>query len=410
MRHHRRHRCNQVSGTSRHGAETRTSINESNLRPILKTAKGVQITVYGNATINLGLGNTVLPMEVIVADIVDEFILELDIMKQFNFISVDFEKRLLKVGNEEIIFSTSTEKNNRIRLIMNEDVRIPGNTEAIVTAHLEGKPDGVDIFLVEPDASRHETPWVTLKKGKAIGICEPVTKVTKLNPGQKSADHTTLPDVLQSFKKTWDNLSEEEWKKASRFVEEEADIFAGAKITGRTSLVKHEIDTGHSKPIRQPPRRLPFAKQHEVVPMINEMLNDGVIEESKASFILRRSERRVSGDRRHGVYTKVTSPESVHVRSVTDKTGNDDPEMTPTKDRLREEQGCDKDLRIVRQWLGSGVRPKWQEISRHGPTVKGYWLQWDSLCLRDDLITRIWESPDGKATVYQTIVPSVLCR
>ncbi|KAJ8912329.1 hypothetical protein NQ315_005934, partial [Exocentrus adspersus] len=166
------------------------------LRPILETAKGDEITVYGNATINLGLGNTVLPMEVIVADIVDEFILGLDIMKQFNFISVDFEKRLLKVGNEEIIFSTSMEKNNRIKLIMDEDVRISRNTEAIVTAHLEGKPDGVDIFLVEPDARRHEDALVakclvdgrrtvsvrvdvnrvTLKKVEVIGICEPVAK------------------------------------------------------------------------------------------------------------------------------------------------------------------------------------------------------------------------------------------
>ncbi|KAJ8912305.1 hypothetical protein NQ315_017338 [Exocentrus adspersus] len=259
----------------------RTSINESSLRPILETAKGDQITVYGNATINIGLGNTVLPMEVIVADIVDEFILGLDIMKQFNFISVDFEKRLLKVGNEEIIFSTSTEKNNRIRLIMDEDVRIPGNTEAIVTAHLEGKPDGLDIFLVEPDASRHEDALV----GKCL-------------------------------------------------------------VDGRRTV-----------PVR----------------VANLNVNRVTLKKGEAIWIYR--------------------------------TGSDKPEITPTKDRLREEQGCDKDLRIVRQWLDSGVPPKWQEISRHGPTVKGYWLQWDSLCLRDDLITRKWESPDGKATVYQTIVP-----
>ncbi|KAJ8912996.1 hypothetical protein NQ315_002873 [Exocentrus adspersus] len=76
----------------------RTSINEASLRPILETAKGDEITVYGNATINLGLGNAVLPMEVIVADIVDEFILGLDIMKQFNFISVDFEKKTVESG------------------------------------------------------------------------------------------------------------------------------------------------------------------------------------------------------------------------------------------------------------------------------------------------------------------------
>ncbi|KAJ8914881.1 hypothetical protein NQ315_014894 [Exocentrus adspersus] len=66
----------------------RTSIHESSLRPILETAKGDEITVYGNATINLGLGNAVLPMEIIVADIVDEFILGLDIMKQFNFMTL----------------------------------------------------------------------------------------------------------------------------------------------------------------------------------------------------------------------------------------------------------------------------------------------------------------------------------
>ncbi|KAJ8912997.1 hypothetical protein NQ315_002874 [Exocentrus adspersus] len=85
---------------------------------------------------------------------------------------------------------------------MYEDVRIPGNTEAIVTAHLEVKPDGLDTFLVEPDASRHEDALVakclvdgrrtvpvrvanlnanrvTLKKGEAIGIWEPVAKVNQ---------------------------------------------------------------------------------------------------------------------------------------------------------------------------------------------------------------------------------------
>jgi len=47
-----------------------------------------------------------------------------------------------------------------------------------------------------------------------------------------------------------------------------------------------------------------------------------------------------------------------------------------------------------------------ENISRHGPTVKGLWLQWDSLQLREDLITRKWKSPDGKSLVYQIIVPN----
>jgi hypothetical protein len=63
------------------------------------------------------------------------------------------------------------------------------------------------------------------------------------------------------------------------------DIFAGTdEDYGRTNKVYHRIDTGDARPIRQPPRRIPVAKQAEVKEMLDEMQRHGVIEESESPF------------------------------------------------------------------------------------------------------------------------------
>jgi hypothetical protein len=50
------------------------------------------------------------------------------------------------------------------------------------------------------------------------------------------------------------------------------DVFAGAdEDYGRTNKVYHSIDTGDARPIRQPPRRIPLAKQTEVKEMLDKV-------------------------------------------------------------------------------------------------------------------------------------------
>ena len=46
---------------------------------------------------------------------------------------------------------------------------------------------------------------------------------------------------------------------------------------GSTNLVKHSIDTGDSKPLRQPCRRLPQSQQEEADKQVQEMLPQGII-------------------------------------------------------------------------------------------------------------------------------------
>ncbi|KAJ8934659.1 hypothetical protein NQ318_017038 [Aromia moschata] len=79
-------------------------------------------------------------------------------------------------------------------------------------------------------------------------------------------------------------------------------------------------------------------------------------------------------------------------------------QLNQTKE-LKKSQKKDSDLKLIRNWLKNGVRPTWQEVSRYGTTIKGYWAQWNSLCLRDGLLHRKWESPDGVSAVYQLVLP-----
>ncbi|KAJ8951600.1 hypothetical protein NQ318_020477 [Aromia moschata] len=76
-----------------------------------------------------------------------------------------------------------------------------------------------------------------------------------------------------------------------------------------------------------------------------------------------------------------------------------------SSEELKKSQKKDSDLKLIRNWLKNGVRPTWQEVSRYGTTIKGYWAQWSSLCLRDGLLHRKWESPDGVSAVYQLVLP-----
>ena len=49
---------------------------------------------------------------------------------------------------------------------------------------------------------------------------------------------------------------------------------------GRIGMVKHEIDIGEARLIKQAPRSIPLAKHNEVKELVGEMRWNGVIEPS----------------------------------------------------------------------------------------------------------------------------------
>ena len=59
------------------------------------------------------------------------------------------------------------------------------------------------------------------------------------------------------------------------------DVFAiDSGERGEVKGVEHTIDTAESSPISQTPRRVPFALRDEISRMVQEMLGEGVIQES----------------------------------------------------------------------------------------------------------------------------------
>ncbi len=53
---------------------------------------------------------------------------------------------------------------------------------------------------------------------------------------------------------------------------------------GEVVKLQHRIDTAESKPVRQPPRRIPFVLRPEVRRMIDDMLQTGDIQESSSPW------------------------------------------------------------------------------------------------------------------------------
>ncbi len=64
---------------------------------------------------------------------------------------------------------------------------------------------------------------------------------------------------------------------------EYADV-SGPKDIGRTSKVKHRIDTGQAKPIRQRARRLPLTKMEEASKAVRKMREQDIIEPSTSPW------------------------------------------------------------------------------------------------------------------------------
>ena len=115
-----------------------------------------------------------------------------------------------------------------------------------------------------------------------VNYCELISTGTK-EPSKPEV--CGLPQHLRSlYERSVAHLDDQQAVEVYQLLNEFADTFSkGAGDLGRTDLVKHQINTGDAAPIRQPPRRLPFAKR-EVSRAIGEIYKQGVIEPSSSPW------------------------------------------------------------------------------------------------------------------------------
>ena len=80
-----------------------------------------------------------------------------------------------------------------------------------------------------------------------------------------------------------------------------------------------------------------------------------------------------------------------------------------SQEELRAAQQEDLDLKPLLQWKEAGDnKPPWQMAAPYSKATKAYWMQWESLKVKDGVLYRLWETPAGDAVVKQLILPKKL--
>ncbi|GFW68698.1 hypothetical protein TNCV_530511 [Trichonephila clavipes] len=246
-------------------------------------------------------GDTTYQHAVYVADIADPFILGLDFLKEHGF-TLDFNKIELRSIHEEVTIFKIKHRTESIRQVTaNENITIPPRTEIIVPGYIgndvsfnsgligsaENKANGLLIASTLVDLSRKTIPVricnVTEKsrvfqKGEVLATCSPVTCVCK-------SSNLLLSNSPQQLNLENVELSPEQKSSTERLFQEFEDVFSrNSSDIGHTTVTQHIIDTADYPPIKQHPRRLPFAKQEEVGTLLREMQENDIIEPSSSPW------------------------------------------------------------------------------------------------------------------------------
>ena len=124
---------------------------------------------------------------------------------------------------------------------------------------------------------------ITLVAGKVIGTWAPVSisEAEEVSAFSVSAcpEAKDLPGhLVELYENSKHELDEEQRQQFRQLLVQFQHVFAkSSSDLGLTDLVRHRIDVGDSRPVKQPPRRFPFAKRKMEEDEIARMLELGVI-------------------------------------------------------------------------------------------------------------------------------------
>lgn len=273
----------------------------------LSTADGRDMKVLGKIDLEFEIGEIGFCHEFIVAELGNlRGIIGMDFLEN-NDVIFQISRGLLVIGGQSIQLERETAPVcARVRVAKN--IVVPPDCEVVVPAYSVGSVDKSVNSLLEPFQFLSQKGLlvartlvnpekilfsivnisnrpVRIKKHTTVASVHEVDIVQSDSPeGEHVA--SVLPLHLQSlYERSCDKLSETEKCQLLQLLTEYQDIFVGPDGKfGRTNLVKHSMDTGDSKPIKIPPRRLPYSQREIVENEIAKMLENDVIEPSESPW------------------------------------------------------------------------------------------------------------------------------
>ena len=279
---------------------------------------GRRSTLYGPTMVSLEIEGVTLQQNVYVApDMCDDVILGLDFLRQ-NRCILDLERERVRIGEREVSFCSEAGTTGgdqpplrvlRVRVL--EPLVVDPGVERLVRCKLVGQkfdspgiieagslPSGLVVgrSVVDPDARSvrvlvanvTDSP-VRMRAGASIGNCERVEMISNPNTAGSDRDGSvegtvieSLPDhLLDLFEESSQGLSPAQSQRLKSLLAKYADVFSSGDFDiGMTSVTEHRIDTGNSRPVKVPPRRIPIHKRQEVEQTVEQLRDQGLIEPS----------------------------------------------------------------------------------------------------------------------------------
>ena len=298
-------------------------VRGANLRPTTRTAYAAnasKIDLLGEIQVDLSIRNLVMPTTAIVSENVAEGLIGYDWLRD-NDVYWSFGSGRICIRGEVIpLASKVINERHCNRVIVQDTVTIPARCEAVIPGRLV-----FDVAHVTSRLNDEETPctWVVEPRETDQGLCvagallpsrshnvptriiNTSTRSIKLEAGEVLSEVVAMrqTDVLdQESTSSEQESDDEEWLadlingvhssvsvrdkvRLGKILKEYSDCFSRSEFDlGRAVGVKHRIDTGDSRPLKQPLRRHPFLHTEEIDRQVREMLRQDVIEPSNSPW------------------------------------------------------------------------------------------------------------------------------
>jgi len=281
--------------------------------------------IQGNIVnqVPIEIGKTQLEWNMLMADIPDIVILGLDFLEG-NKIIIDHGTYQLTMNEETIPVTSMREEQHDVtiyRIKIAETTIIPPNSSCYIEASLDQKPKGDiviqpyryngdilspnGIHLADKDTFllvRNPTDKaVTLRKNQPFGIGIEAEDVipedqTELHDfglqsicrrSDNGQTEIQLPEHLQElYERSTQKLNDNESHRVAELLSEFQDIFSKGDLDIGlfNGNIKHRINTGDTKPIKQRLRRTPLHFEKEEEEHLKQMLAKNVIQESNSEW------------------------------------------------------------------------------------------------------------------------------
>ena len=315
--------------------EQRPELESTNLR--LKSANGEMLKVHGQTVLNLTIGNKLFDTPVKVVSLGEkDVILGLDFMGNHDCV-LYLSQGIMQIGSHALRVKLHKLADNMCaRIQISENVSIPPMQEMIVCGQIDRKRNqfkseigtietlesfpeatGLQVAKTLINATNDNVPVrlanfgdksVQLCKGQTVAVVQPVdpedieelddnieTSVSSdsvsdsQSPGLVASveeDCIELPAHLSEIvSNVSPQITESEKHKIKKLLHKYQHCFVGEDgVLGKTTLVKHRIDTGNAAPVKQRLRNPPIHLQDAVDKEIEKLLKKGIIEPSDSPW------------------------------------------------------------------------------------------------------------------------------